>query len=103
MHWAKSSSKAFKSGKYFATRRARPIEVPAGSLASEPAFSLTARDGIRHEPGVWFKDEAVVEHTLYSEEYGMTLTVLILDEASGYDQLDEVPEEEVADRFSRGI
>jgi hypothetical protein len=45
----------------------------------------------------------VVEHTLYSEEYGMTLTVLMLDEVGGYDQLDEVPEEDVADRFSKGI
>lgn len=93
MHWAKSSHKAYQSGKYFATRRAGPIEIPAGSQAFEPAFSLAARDGIRHGPGVWFRDEAVVEHTLYSEEYGKTLTVLLLDEA----------EEEVTDRFSRGI
>ena len=103
MHWAKSSHKAYQSGKYFATRRAGPIEIPEGSQASEPTFSLAARDGIRHGAGVWFKDEAVVEHTLYSEEYGKTLTVLLLDEAGGCDPLDEAPEEEVTDRFSRGI
>lgn len=34
MHWAKSSDKAFKSGKYFATRRG-PIEVPAGNTEAD--------------------------------------------------------------------
>jgi len=89
MHWAKSSDKAFKSGKYFATRSG-PIEVPAGSQAAEQTFSFTARDGVRHGPGVWFKDDEVVEHTVYSEEYEKTLTVLILDNIGhGYEYLED--------------
>ncbi len=102
MHWAKSSDKAFRSGKYFATRGG-PIEIPANSQAAEQSFSFTARDGVRHGSGVWFKDEEVVEHTIYSEEYEKTLTVLLLDDIGGYNQLDEEPEEDVADRFSRGF
>jgi Zn-dependent peptidase ImmA (M78 family) len=98
MHWAKSSDKAYKSGKYFATRSG-PIPVPAGSQASKQTFSLTARDGVRAAPGVWFEDEAVVEYTLRSEEYEQTLTVLMLDDAGGYDRRDEAREEDTADRF----
>lgn len=102
MHWAKSSNKAFKSGKYFATRSG-PIEVPATSQAADQTFSFEARNGIRHGPGVWFDDEEVIEHTIYSEEYEKTLTVLLLDEIGGYTQLEEEPEEDVADRFAKGF
>lgn len=102
MHWAKSSTKAFKSGKYFATRRGYN-EVPAASMAAQQTFSHEARNGVRHGPGVWFDDEEVVEHTIYSKEYEKTLTVLLLDDIGGYDRLDEEPEEDVADRFSRGF
>ncbi len=102
MHWAKSSDKAFKSGKYFATRSG-PIEIPAGSLAAEESFSFTARNGVRHGPGIWFKDEEVVEYTIYLGEYAKTLTVLLLDDIGGYDRLDAEPEENVSDRFARGF
>lgn len=102
MHWAKSSTKAFKTGKYFATRRGYN-EVPTASMAARQTFSFEARNGVRHGPGVWFDDEEVVEHTIYSEEYEKTLTVLLLDDIGGYDRLDEEPEEDVADWFSRGL
>jgi hypothetical protein len=62
---------------------------------------LAARDGVRSAPGAWFKDEAVVEYTLFSEEYEQTLTVLTLDDAGGYDRLDEEREEDAAYRFSK--
>ena len=101
MHWTKSSNKAFKSGKYFATRSG-PIAVPDNSLAAEQSFSFDARDGVHHGPGVWFEDESVIEHTLYSEKYEKTLTVLLLDPVDGYSCLDEQPEPDVADYFSKG-
>jgi len=100
MHWAKPNKKALSSGKYFATRSG-PIAVPDNSLAAEQSFSFDARDGVRHEPGVWFEDESVIEHTLYSEKYEKTLTVLLLDPVDGYSCLDEQPEPDVADYFSR--
>jgi hypothetical protein len=62
---------------------------------------LTARDGVRAAPGVWFKDEAVVEYTLHSEEYEQTLTVLLLDNTGGYDLLDEEHEMNTSDMFRR--
>ncbi len=91
MHWSKSSNSAFKSGRYFATRQGFQ-EVPELSMAAQERFSWTARDGVRHGPGIWF-DEEVVEHSIYSEEYGKTLTVLILDDVIRYDHTDEQAEE----------
>ncbi len=88
MLWSKSSQKAFKSGKYFSTRK-NTIAIPADSLAAEQSFSTTARDGVLHRPGVWF-DEEVAEHTIYSEEYDMTISVILLDNIGpGYDYEDE--------------
>jgi Zn-dependent peptidase ImmA (M78 family) len=98
MNWAKSSPKAFRSGMYFATRK-NIIEVPAESAAAEHVFSMEARDGIRHGPGVWFEGQEVVEHTIYSEEYDKALTVLVMDSVSGRDQPDEIPEDDTYDRF----
>ena len=98
MHWAKSSPTAFRSRRYFATR-SHPIAVPSTSLAAEQTFSFTARDGVRHGPGIWFQDESVVEHTIYSDEHEKTLTVLLLDSIGGYDLPHEEPVEQLADRF----
>ena len=100
MHWAKSSPKAFKSGKYFTTRSG-PIPVPSTSLAAEQTFSFTARNGVRHALGVWFADEEAVEYTIYSEEYEKTLTVLLLDNTGGYDLLDEEHEMDASDMFRK--
>lgn len=83
MHWSKSSDKAFRSGKYFATRK-NCIEIPENSQAAEECITQISRNGVRHRPGIWFPDEEVTEHSIYSEEYEKTLTVLILDDIGGY-------------------
>lgn len=92
MHWSKSTDKAFRSGRYFATRQGYN-EVPETSMAAQERFSWAARDGVRHGPGIWFDNEEVVEHSVYSEEYGKTLTVLILDDIGGYDLVNDEAEE----------
>lgn len=103
MHWAKSSDKAFRSGRYFATRQGFN-EVPELSLAAQEQFSFHARDGVRHKAGIWF-DEEVVEHSIYSEEYGKTLTVLLLDDVGGYQDPDDFDEdaELLTDTYSNFI
>lgn len=82
MHWAKSSDKAFRSGRYFPTRQ-QYCEVPPESAAAQEQYSFEARDGVRHAPGVWFEEE-VTEHSIVSQEHSKTLTVLILDKLDGY-------------------
>lgn len=43
MHWSKSTNKAFRSGRYFATRQGYN-EVPEASMAAQERFSWAARD-----------------------------------------------------------
>ena len=83
MHWSKSSNSAFRSGRYFATKK-NCVEIPEFSLAAEDQYSAEARNGVRHGPDIWFPGEEVIEHSIYSEEYGKTLTILVLDDAGGY-------------------
>ncbi|SMG66805.1 conserved hypothetical protein, partial [methanotrophic bacterial endosymbiont of Bathymodiolus sp.] len=104
MHWSKSTNKAFRSGRYFATRQGYN-EVPEASMAAQERFSWAARDGVRHDPGNWFDNEEVVEHSVYSEEYGKTLSVLLLDDIGGYDvpDDDEAEAELMTDTYSNFI
>lgn len=83
MHWSKSNNKAFRSGKYFATRK-NIIPVPDQSLAATETDSEKARKGVRHDPGIWFPEESVVEYTFHSVEHAKTLTVLTLGTSGGY-------------------
>ena len=83
MHWSKSSNKAYKSGRYFPTKK-RCIEIPERSAAAREGDDPNARNGLQHGPRIWFSDEEVVEHSIYSEEYGKTLTVLILSNTVAY-------------------
>ena len=83
MHWSKSNNKAFRSGRYFATRK-NIIPVPDQSSAAAEANTKQARDGVRHSPGIWFPESEVIEHTIHSEEHGKTLTVLLLEDSRGY-------------------
>lgn len=93
MHWSKSSGSAYRSGRYFATKQ-DCVEVPEFSLAAQEQNSTEARDGVRHGPGIWFPGEEVIEHSIYSKEYGKTLTVLVLDDAGGYSDPDDFNEDD---------
>lgn len=83
MHWSKSSNSAYKSGKYFATKK-NCLEIPSTSAAATERYDSNARGGLKHGSGVWFSDEEVIEHSIYSEEHGKTLTVLILSDVTPY-------------------
>lgn len=104
MHWSKSSNKAYKSGRYFPTKK-RCIEIPERSAAARECYDPNARNGFQHGPGIWFSDEEVVEHSIYSQEYGKTLTVLILSNTVAYKTESEVCEEEalLTDTYSNFV
>ncbi|CAH0992162.1 hypothetical protein SIN8267_02278 [Sinobacterium norvegicum] len=93
MHWSKSSNSAFRSGRYFATKK-NCVEIPELSLAAEEQYSAEARNGVRHGPDIWFPGEEVIEHSIYSEEYRKTLTILVLDDAGGYSDPGDFSEED---------
>lgn len=84
MHWSKSNNRAFRAGKYYATRK-ECIEIPIGSLTAEARYTLPARNGIKCKAGIWFPNTEALEFSIYSTEHEKTLTVLILeDSCSGY-------------------
>ena len=83
MHWSKSNNRAFRSGKYYATRK-ECIEIPSGSMAFETRYTSHARTGVKLKAGIWFPETEVTEFSIYSTEHEKTLTVLILEDSSGY-------------------
>jgi hypothetical protein len=77
--WARSSEPAARTRAYFRTS-AGPIEIPAASLAARRDMLLDNRTGVLHRPGVWFPEE-VREMTVFSEQYDMVISLLLLGEA----------------------
>lgn len=104
MHWAISNKKAFRSGKFFKTRKCCN-EIPKLSMAALENFSWDARNGTRQEKGVWFNDDEVIEYSVFSKEYSKTLTVLILDDLENYTipDEDEINQELITDTYSNFV
>ncbi|WP_219082583.1 ImmA/IrrE family metallo-endopeptidase, partial [Shewanella algae] len=94
MHWSKSNNRAYRAGKYFATRK-ECIEIPIGSMTAEARYTLLARNGVKCKAGIWFPNTEVQEFSIYSTEHGKALTVLILeDSSSGYHLEDDSESDE---------
>src|SRR5690606_8325985 len=92
MHWSKSNNRAFRSGNYYATRK-DCIEIPNGAFACEPRYTPHARNGVSHQAGIWFPNTEVTEFSIFSTEHEKALTVLILEDSSGY-RMENDPEED---------
>lgn len=84
MHWSKSNNRAFRAGKYFATKK-ECVEIPNGTMTAEASFTLLAKNGVKCKSGIWFPNCEALEFSIYSAEHFKTLTVLILEDSnSGY-------------------
>ena len=77
--WAKSSRSAFESGAFLATRR-NTVEVPASSVAMRRAEVADPRLPNALPKGVWLPEE-VTEMTVFSDQYDLTLSLLLLGDA----------------------
>lgn len=97
--WARSSGKALRTGAFFRTAGA-PIEVPSLSLAARPNAAVDERVGERLPAGVWFREE-VHEIVVRSEQYGFTVSLLLLDDHAPYWGAGEDDVEDVFDRMTR--
>jgi hypothetical protein len=93
--WAKSSGPAFETGAYLATKR-NTVEVPAMSVAVRRAEFADPRLPNTLGPGAWLPEE-VTEMTIFSDQYDMTLSVLLLGDARPrWQQSDAEDEDPVA-------
>ena len=77
--WAKSSDLALKTGAYLATKRST-LEVPAASVAARPNEFADPRLPNALPRGAWLPEETT-EMTIFSDQYDMTLSVLLLGDA----------------------
>jgi hypothetical protein len=87
--WSSSSEPAFKSGVYFKTSQ-NVIEIPAASLPLSPDLLSNNRLSKIHPSGVWHSEE-VEEMTILADRYDFVLSLLFLEDRSGYDLPDEEP------------
>jgi Zn-dependent peptidase ImmA (M78 family) len=80
--WAKSSTPAFKSGRFIRTKNSI-YELPATSLARRREFSDAAKVGVEQAAGVWFP-EPIVEMCIRSDRYDQEMTLLHFENQAGW-------------------
>jgi hypothetical protein len=96
--WSRSSGPALRSGAYFRTRNV-VCPVPEMSVASGQRGDARKRAGVSIPPGVWFPREAVLETTIFSDRFDMTISLIQLEGYGPYAGVDPEPEQE--DVFDR--
>jgi len=97
-HWAKTSTPAFKSGRYIKTRDTM-FNLPQLATAVTKNYCDETALGIAQAAGVWFP-EPVTEMCIRSDRYDQEMTILHL-KPSGQVHHDEEIEEDTYDRFVR--
>lgn len=78
--WAKSSDRAFKSGRFLRTKNT-VFELPGQAIAARRDFTDEAKMGVAQAAGVWFP-EPLVEMSIRSDRYDQELTLLHFDAVS---------------------
>ncbi len=84
--WAKSSQRAFQSGRFLRTK-AESYFLPESSPAATGTFDTAGRANVIHEPGVWFPEETE-EMSVRSERFDLTITVLHLPKETPFVRYD---------------
>ncbi|ODR95355.1 hypothetical protein AUC70_05880 [Methyloceanibacter stevinii] len=77
--WARPSEPALKSGLYYRTRNAPPIELPSQSLAMRRQSCGTSY--AEHDEQVWL-GQACSENVIVSDNYDCTISLLHFDDAA---------------------
>jgi hypothetical protein len=95
--WARSSTRALRSGAFFRTS-AGPIGIPSASLAANQDMLLDGRASIDHGPPVWFR-EPVREMIIFAEHHDFALSLLILDDSVPYISFEDEPEPDTYDKM----
>lgn len=98
--WARSSEPAFKSGVYIKTAGRPPKPVPPQSLDLLSAAINDPTLRVQHPAGVWF-NEPTDEHSLISDRYDLSLSLLMLPNSGPIAGTDEEATEDAFDRFTR--
>ena len=98
--WARSSEAAYKSGRFFRTKR-ETFMLPEESLAARGEYDLKGKASGILPAGVWFSEETE-EMSVRSNKYDLTLTLLHLPKSAPSLGLAEPHEPDTFDRFTDG-
>lgn len=91
--WARSSGPAFKSGAFIKVAGLPPREIPDKSLVACDSEAVGIVEPKKLPAGTWL-NEAVVEHSLISERYDFSISLLSLE---GREPLADIAEEYTED------
>ncbi len=96
--WSRSSTPALKSGLYYRTRNRPPIEISPSALAAQRNRISGHTCNGEHDYDVWL-NEPCMEHVLFSDQYGFTISLLHFEnEVSGVGS-EEIPVEDTYDHM----
>lgn len=98
--WARSSEPALKSGLYYKTRNRPPVEIPASSLAAQRSLVAGPTGEAEHDRDVWL-NKPCREYVIFSDQYDFTISLLHFEDAVGWSEPDEEPEEDAYERMIR--
>lgn len=98
--WARSSTRAFKTGLYFKVSGRPPISIPAASLPAQSNVLEDNKGSVKHDAGVWLS-EPCEEVSLISDQYDFAMSLLHFSDIISYSSIEEEPEEDVFDRMGR--
>ncbi|MER2509247.1 MAG: ImmA/IrrE family metallo-endopeptidase [Amaricoccus sp.] len=94
--WAKSSSAAFRSGRFIRTKNTL-FELPEVSIAKSRLASTPGIMQVSQPGGAWF-DEPVFETSLRANRLDQEITLLQFD--ASYDEMPEEPVSDLVDRMA---
>lgn len=83
--WARSSDRAFETGRYIKVAGRPPIEVPTRFVEDAGVVKL--------DSGIWFP-EMVTEESIFSDNYDLRFTLLQLSNSVGLDGFTEESEQD---------
>ncbi|WP_421980928.1 ImmA/IrrE family metallo-endopeptidase [Roseibium sp.] len=98
--WARSSEPAFKSGAFIKVAGLPPQEVPDASPVAKSNGAIGIVEPKELRKGTWL-NEPVVEHSLISERYDLSISLLILQASAPSIGIAEEVTEDMVDILSR--
>lgn len=98
--WARSSKPAFRSGAFIKVAGLPPREIPSMSPVARGAGDVGLIEPTKLDGGTWLK-EPVIEHSMISERYDLSLSLLTLEGCAPVADIEEEQGEDAVDYFNR--
>jgi len=98
--WSWCSDKLLQSGVFYRARQ-ETIELPVQSLAIRQDMLVDNIKGVQHPKGVWNDKEEVYEMSIFSDQYEMTISLLIYSKHAPYQAYENNEEDGLEDIYTK--